>query len=185
MSTQMQAANDIRPAGDWESTPVIIKTGGGPVDPVPPLEPTAPIQCTINAEDQDFESTLLGDLWQSAMSVHTGTITKVEITENGNLLRSIEADHLGLAVLQISYGKETLIFQEVAQPDSDATKLSISSSLPFQVTDGGPSDEWRDSVAGVPPDPPFVVFTQGDSIHKIPCKSTDVEVKLDVEWDKM
>lgn len=174
MSTQLQEANEMK-IGDWESTPVVIKTGGGPVDP-------PNILCTINGTGEDFKSTLVDKKWQSAKSVRTLRVTGLEILVDGKPLPPIQADSSGLVVLQITYGTEMLIVQEVALPDSERMKLTISSSVPFAA--GGGRDEWTDSAAEVPPDAPFLVFTQGLKTEKIQFESTAVEFRIMGDWDE-
>lgn len=174
MSTQVQEAHDMKIA-DWESTPVIIKTGGGPVDP-------PNILCTIDAKPQDFKSTLMDvSKWESAESVGTARITGLEPFENGKPLPPIEAESTGLVVLQITYGTDTLIVQEVDLEDSGLKKLAISSSLPF--TAGGGQSEWTDSTGEVTPKAPFVVFTHGSNKWEHQFESTAVELRLVADWD--
>ena len=193
MSTPVAKANDVQLQEEWEVTPVIIKTGGGTVDPIPPMtDPQTKTKCTIGLKSKDFVSNFvsheLDKEWESAKSNKTAGILEVHIND-GSVppLPPIIADRQGeLAVLQISYGDETLILQDVAIPDSLKTKLAISSSIPFTVTGTTSDDEWRHSEAPVPADPlPFIVFTQGERTETIRCQSIDVEIRLKVDWPEM
>jgi hypothetical protein len=175
MSTPAEGVSENRVRSDWQMTPVIIKTGGGPVDP------PSPIKCTIGVENEAFISSLVDDKWQSAMSAQTGSITEVIIDDNGCVSR-INTDLVGLAVVQITYGQDLLIVQEVALPHSEFTNLSISSSLKFAVTQGDSPDEWSSSDASVSADPPFIVFTKGSRMEKIHCESTAVTITLKMDW---
>ncbi len=189
MSTP-QEATEFTPKEDWEVTPVIIKTGGGTggqtggeVDP-----PAQQVLCTIDVqhdtlENQGFISTLLGNQWQSAKSDKVASIKEVLIIEKGKDPITLTADLPGLATLQISYGQETLIVQEVARPDSKYTNLSISSSVPFGVP-AETTTAWTNSTADVPAEPPFVVFSQGDNVNTTKCGSMDVEIQINVDWGK-
>lgn len=177
MSTPAEGVSEIRSRSNWQMTPVIIKSGGGPNDP-----PT-PMQCTIGVKGEDFISRLVDLKWQSAISAKTGSVKEVIINDNGSE-STINADLVGLAVLQITYGQDTLIVQEVALQHSEFTKLSISSSVEFTATPGDLPDEWCDSAAPVSPNPPFIVFTKGSMMKKIPCHSTAVTIALKMDWDE-
>jgi hypothetical protein len=190
MSTP-QEATELNPTA-WENAPVVIKTGGGQTggetDPPAPLT----MQCTISIPDEppgknlSFRSTLLEDQWQSAKSDQHASITSVVIDEMGKPRKTITPDPTGLAVLQISYGTETLIVQEVELPDNDVdTKLSITSSRPFLVTDSVSDTEWRDSETDVPAENPFVVFTKGGTSDETRCVTTNVTITINVEWGNM
>jgi hypothetical protein len=180
MSTPQQAT-EFRPRANWEVTPVIIKTGGGQTGGEE--DPPAPrIECTINANDQDFESRLLDDKWGSAKSVEVARIKDVIIADGPNVLPTINANPVGLTVVQITFGEETLIIQDVALPDSEYTKVLISSSNLFSA-DGG-LDKWTESTGDVPAKPPLVVFTQGERTETIHCSFSDVQVTLDVDFGK-
>jgi hypothetical protein len=190
MSTP-QEATELNPA-EWENAPVVIKTGGGQTggETDPPLPLT--MECTIGVPNQlpdqnlGFKSTLLENQWQSAKSDQHASITSVVIDEEGRPSKTIKADHPGLAVVQISYGPETLLVQEVALPETDVYRmLSISSSRPFRVTDEVSATEWRDSKTEVPAEKPFVLFSQGDHVDPTPCQSTDVTITIYVEWGNM
>jgi hypothetical protein len=183
MSTPVAKATEIKLRGDWDQTPVIIKTGGGTVDPPEVKDPPLRIPITIDAQDQDFESHLLDDRWGSAKSVQDAKILKVTVADGDNVLPSIDANVPGLAVVQITLGAETLIVQEVAQPDSQYTKLTITSSHLFAAVGG--EDKWSESKAEVPADPPFVVFTQGERTETIRCTSNEVQITLLVDWGTM
>lgn len=183
MSAQAPGASDI-PISDWQGTPVIIKTGGD----LPPADSPTPgsLNCTINM-DADFVSNLLNDdKWQSAKSAEVARILALDITDGNTVLPTIKADSPGLAVLQISYEDETLIFQEMAVPNSELTKISISSSLTFRVTQPGEKpEEWTASTAHVPVKAPFVLFTQGEKRDQVQCRSTDVTITLHLDWGPM
>lgn len=185
MSTP-QEATELNPTA-WEGTPVIIKTGGGQTGGETGGETEGPLTmpCSITVDSLKkpaFISTLLEKQWQSAKSDQVASIKWVTIVDNGKLPKTITHDQPGLAVLQISYGHETLIIQEVALPNSEYTKVTISSSLPF----GAPTTEWKDSTAKVPAEKPFVVFTQGDNPpDAIQCTSLDVTITIEVDWGPM
>jgi hypothetical protein len=188
MSTP-QEAPELTPFA-WENTPVVIKTGGGTTEgEIDPLL----MECQIFIQEvppqhYSFKSNLLGNEWQSAKSKQLASITRVEIFEDGNKTpsKTILPDPPGLAVVQVSYAHETVIVSEVALPDSDQNKrVSISSSRPFGVkTHDAPTTEWEDSKGYVPADKPFVVFTQGHTVERYQCGSTDVEVTIMVEWGR-
>ncbi len=182
MSAQAQAAKDMK-IGDWESTPVVIKTGGTPDDP-PQSDPTT-TPCIISVDGQVFRSTLRDDIWQSAMSVQTGRITGLEINETGKPPQQINADPSELVMVQITYGNQTLTIQELPQlRDSEVTNLMLSSIEPFKVV-LGEFDTWTESRAEVPADAPFVVFTRDGRPETIPLSTIDVEFQLNVDWDKI
>ena len=190
MSTPVAKANDVQLPEEWEVTPVIIKTGGGTVDPIPPLtDPKATTKCTIGLKSQEFVSHELDNEWESAKSNRTAGILEVHINDGGvPVSPPITAERQGPpAVLQISYGDETLILQDGVLADSENTKLAISSSVPFTVTVPPESDdEWRHSEAPVPAEPlPFIVFTQGEKRRVVTCTSIDVEIRLKVDWPEM
>jgi len=189
MSTPQEATEFI-PRGEWENTPVVIKTGGGTgTETGGEIDTTLQMQCTIGvqeAADQNysFKSTLLENQWQSAKSEQFASITQVLIYEKGVQIKTLNAGLPGPAALQVSYGPETVIVSEVALPDSEYNKLSISSSRPFGVTDGASATDWKNSAAPVPAESPFVVFTQGGMVDTTTCASTDVEIQIMVEWGK-
>ena len=189
MSTPQQAT-EFRPREDWENTPVIIKTGGGTGSETGGETNTdLQMQCTIGVQEgtgQDyvFKSTLLENQWQSAKSEEFADITEVQIIENGKTIRTITANASAPATLQVSYGHETVFVQEVTLPDSQYTRLSISSSRPFGVTDSAPTTGWKESAAEVPAEPPFVGYSQGGTVDTIQCTSTDVEIQIMVDWGK-
>jgi|KBSMisStandDraft_5_1062788.scaffolds.fasta_scaffold10026_2 hypothetical protein len=185
MSTP-QEATELNPTA-WEGTPVVIKTGGGQTEGETEGETKGPftMPCSITVDSLKrpaFVSTLMGNQWQSAKSDQLASIKWFTIVDNGNLPRTIEHDQPGLAVLQISYGPETLIIQEVLVPNSENKKVTISSSLPF----GAETAEWKGSTGEVPAEHPVVVFTQGGiPADPIPCTSLDVTITIEIEWGPM
>src|ERR1700741_3938043 len=182
MSAQAPGTHDL-PISDWQGTPVIIKTGGD-LDPANAAAPIT-LSCIINMGD-NFRSNLLNAQWQSAKSAQIARILGLEIKDGNTVLSTIKADSPGLAVLQVSYGEETLMFQEMAMPNSELTKISISSSVPFRVTTGGQRpDEWTESTGEVPAEKPFVLFTQGEKRDQIQCTSTNVEITVQLDWGEM
>ena len=186
MSTQVAAAKKLNPGqGAGESTPVVIKTGGSPDDPRIKMNPPPKMLCSIevvdNQDNQTFNSRLVDKKWESAKAPNAA-ILQVQVDDSGSLT-TIPANSPGLAVLQIFYGSELLMVQEVPQVDPDLTTLSISSSIPFAVP--LPDEhEWSDSTAEVPAVPPIVLFTQGSQPPtKVTCATTDVTVTLTVVFE--
>jgi hypothetical protein len=184
MSTP-QEATELNPA-EWEGTPVVIKTGGGQTGEETGGETEGPgkMPCSITVDSVKkpaFISNLLEKKWQSAKSDQIARIKWVTIIDGGNLPKTFNADPTGLAVVQVSFGPETLIVQEVVIPNSENTKLTISSSFPF----GAATTEWKDSTGEVPAEAPFVVFTQNGSSQPYKCQSLDVNITIEAEWGPM
>ena len=190
MSTPQQAT-ELNPTA-WENAPIVIKTGGGQTggetDPPAPLT----MECTITVQNPDpdqnlgLKSTTLDDHWQSAKSNKHASILSVIIEQEGQEPITLTPARPGLAVVQISYGPETLFFQEVALPETDIyTMLSVSSSRPFEVTDSVSATEWRDSQTQVPAENPFVVFTHGGTTDTTHCQTTNVTITIWVDWGNM
>lgn len=184
MSTP-QEATELNPTA-WEGTPVVIKTGGGQTGGETGGEPDPlTMQCSITVDSVNkpaFISTLLEKQWQSAKSDQIAFIKWVTIVDGGNLPKTFMASGTGLAMVQISYGPETLIVQEVLVPDSENKKLTISSSRPF----GASTAEWKGSTTDVPAKAPFVVFTQdGAAPPPYKCTSLDVTITIETDWGPM
>ena len=183
MSTP-QEATELNPTA-WEGTPVVIKTGGGQTGGETGGEPEPTMKCSITVDSVNkpaFISTLLEKQWQSAKSDQIASIKWVTIVDGGNLPKTFTVDGTGLVTVQISFGPETLIVQEVLVPNSANKKITISSSRPF----GASTAEWKDSSTDVPAKAPFVGFTQGGAApDTYECKTLDVTITIETDFGPM
>jgi hypothetical protein len=172
---------------DWQVTPVIIKTGGGDVDPVTG-QVSDKSQLTISLDDKTFESPLKDDKWRSAMSTVTAGIVSILIQDGlksvGPFTSVSESEEL--TTLQVICGPDVLMVSEEALPEPHRTMVVINSPIPFSVIKhGAETDKWSESGAPYPVAKPLVIFTQGGHVlANYQCETTDLSLTLGLDWDE-
>jgi len=179
MSAHAGRTHETPPSPGQQVTPVIIKTGGDDSDP-------GQVQVTINLKNKTFEGNNEHQ-WRSAQSTVAAGIMSVEIKDGDKHTRhATDNPRLEGAKLQIIFGTEMLVLENVALQEPHRTSVVITSPNAFEVTkQGTQADQWIESRSSFPAAKPLVIFSQGGHVfitHQ--CETDIVELTLEVEWDE-
>lgn len=158
-------------------TPVIIKTGGGGGDPIPPgLNPVK-----IDSSFMPFVEAEPGLTWASSQSSSRGRINNVLIKDGTELIPVSITPSGELVSVTIKFDSEQLILMESGVPMNDVVMLIASPQVAFHVSElEARSGEWTETHTSFQFQIKSVTLTVGDKVqlhHE--CKSLDVKVKID------
>lgn len=159
-----------------QQPPVIIKSGGGGGGP-------NSIKVAFSGNGNVFDCPRQPNEWQFSTSSGLARIARLEILDGEKPLGPFRADSASeLAVLQVSFGQQTLMINDMPLRDAQITAISMISPVRCKITRPGfERDQWLDSETEFPDTAPFILFTQGGrELANIQCESVHVTLTLHV-----